>query len=43
MGFGLWLCRHIIEQRHRGSINLESRPGFGACFVLRLTKSLSPA
>jgi signal transduction histidine kinase len=39
MGFGLWLCRHIIEQRHRGSINLESRPGFGACFVLRLTKA----
>lgn len=36
MGFGLWLCRHIIEQRHRGSIALENRPDGGACFVLRL-------
>ena len=39
MGFGLWLCRHIIEQRHRGSISLENRAGQGACFVLHLTKA----
>lgn len=47
MGFGMWLCRHIIEQRHRGSIRLENRPdnGRGACFVLRLPKVsfMSPA
>jgi signal transduction histidine kinase len=39
MGFGLWLCRHIIEQRHRGSISLESRAGQGACFILHLAKA----
>lgn len=39
MGFGLWLCRHIVEQRHRGSIALENRPGQGACFVMRLAKA----
>lgn len=39
MGFGLWLCRHIVEQRHRGSITLENRPGQGACFVMHLAKA----
>lgn len=39
MGFGLWLCRHIVEQRHQGSIVLENRPDYGACFVLRLPKA----
>jgi signal transduction histidine kinase len=36
MGFGLWLCQHIIEQRHRGTISLEDTPGPGACFAVHL-------
>jgi signal transduction histidine kinase len=39
MGFGLWLCRHIIEQRLRGSIGLENHANTGACFVLRLPRA----
>jgi signal transduction histidine kinase len=39
MGFGLWLCRHIIEERHRGTIRLEDIPGPGACFVLQLPRA----
>lgn len=38
MGFGLWLCRHIIEQRHHGQISLSDGSGAGACFVLKLPK-----
>lgn len=39
MGFGLWLCRHIIEERHRGSISLDTRPNEGACFVVHLMRA----
>ena len=39
MGFGLWLCRHIIEQRHRGSIRLEDTQVAGASFVVHLPRA----
>jgi anti-sigma regulatory factor (Ser/Thr protein kinase) len=36
-GLGLAVCRRVIEQ-HCGSIQVESRPGQGAIFVLRLPR-----
>jgi two-component system sensor histidine kinase FlrB len=36
-GLGLAVCRSVIEQ-HCGSIQVESRPGQGASFVLRLPR-----
>jgi len=41
-GFGLALSREIVEE-HRGTISVESRPGEGACFTIRLpgTRSAS--
>ena len=37
-GLGLAVCRRILEQ-HGGSIAVESRPGYGATFRLRLPRS----
>ena len=36
-GLGLAVCQHILEQ-HGGSIAVESRPGYGATFRLRLPR-----
>ena len=36
-GLGLAVCRRILEQ-HGGSIAVESRPGYGATFRLRLPR-----
>ncbi len=37
MGIGLWLARAIVEA-HGGAISVESRPGSGATFTVRLPK-----
>ena len=37
-GLGLAVCHRILEQ-HGGSIEAESRPGYGATFRLRLPRS----
>ncbi len=37
MGIGLWLARAIVEA-HGGSISVESRPGQGATFTVRLPR-----
>ncbi len=38
-GLGLAIARHIILQ-HRGSIDVESEPGNGATFIVRIPKRL---
>ena len=40
-GLGLAVCRRILEQ-HGGSIAVESRPGYGATFRLRLPRHAMP-
>ena len=40
-GLGLAVCRRILEQ-HGGSIAVESRPGHGATFRLRLPRHRTP-
>lgn len=40
MGTGLNLARRIIEE-HRGQINVESKPGLGSRFVVRVPKDPS--
>ncbi len=40
-GLGLAVCRRILEQ-HGGSIAVESRPGHGAAFRLRLPRHATP-
>jgi signal transduction histidine kinase len=37
-GLGLAVCHRILEQ-HGGSIEAESRPGYGATFRLRLPRN----
>jgi signal transduction histidine kinase len=37
-GLGLAACRHIIEA-HRGRIRVESSPGKGTCFTIKLPQS----
>jgi|SRR5687767_7051466 len=39
MGMGLAIVRHVVD-RHRGSIRLESEPGKGATFHIRLPRRL---
>ncbi len=42
-GLGLAVCERIVQQHH-GSIEVESRPGYGAAFLLRLpSRATSPA
>jgi signal transduction histidine kinase len=35
-GLGLFSCRRIIEEEHHGTIELDSVPGHGATFTVRL-------
>lgn len=35
-GLGLSICKEIIEEKHGGSITLESEPGVGTTFHLRI-------
>lgn len=39
IGLGLAICRHIVEDLHQGSLELDSPPGKGARFILRLPLS----
>jgi signal transduction histidine kinase len=39
-GLGLWIARQIVEA-HRGSIAIESEPGQGALFTVRLPRRLA--
>jgi two-component system phosphate regulon sensor histidine kinase PhoR len=41
-GLGLAIVKHIVN-RHRGSLEIESEPGAGACFVLRFPEADSRA
>lgn len=41
-GLGLAIVRHIVAQ-HRGSIRVESQPGKGATFIVRLPKHMPRA
>lgn len=35
-GQGLFVCKHVIESIHKGSITAESTPGKGTKFIIRL-------
>ncbi len=37
-GQGLAICRRIVVDRHGGTIQVDSRPGAGATFVIRLPR-----
>ncbi|MDE7072731.1 MAG: sensor histidine kinase, partial [Bacteroidales bacterium] len=41
-GLGLAICRRLAESMH-GSLHVESQPGKGACFKLRLKASKEQA
>ncbi len=41
-GQGLSIAYRIIVERHRGSISVETEPGKGACFVIRLPLDGAP-
>ena len=41
-GLGLAIVKHIVN-RHRGSLEIESEPGAGACFVVRFPEADSRA
>ncbi len=38
-GMGLFSCKRIVEEEHGGVLELESRPGEGARFTVRLPKA----
>jgi PAS domain S-box-containing protein len=38
LGLGLYICRELVEA-HGGELRVESRPGEGACFIVRLPKA----
>ena len=42
LGLGLYVCRQIVEA-HGGRISLESRPGEGAAFFVRLPRAAAQA
>lgn len=35
-GLGLFSCKRIVEEEHRGRLDVESRPGEGTTFIVRL-------
>ncbi len=35
-GQGLFICKHMIESLHKGTITAESRPGEGTTFIIKL-------
>jgi signal transduction histidine kinase len=39
LGLGLYICKEIVN-RHSGSIDVESRPGAGATFIVQLPKTV---
>jgi two-component system phosphate regulon sensor histidine kinase PhoR len=41
-GLGLAIVKHIVN-RHRGSLDIESEPGAGACFVVKIPEAPSGA
>jgi PAS domain S-box-containing protein len=40
-GLGLYICRHIVEQRHQGTLTYESEPGKGTTFIIRIPRVIS--
>lgn len=36
-GLGLWISRNLVEQGFGGTLDAESEPGVGSCFVVTLT------
>ncbi len=42
MGIGLWISKHIVEERHHGRLWLDTHYTSGARFVMELPKH-SPA
>jgi len=42
MGIGLWISKHIVEERHRGRLWLDTHYTAGARFVMELPKPPAP-
>ncbi len=38
MGIGLWISKHIVEERHHGRLWLDTHYTSGARFVMELPK-----
>ncbi|MBI3515850.1 MAG: HAMP domain-containing protein [Proteobacteria bacterium] len=41
-GQGLAICHAIVVQKHGGSIAVDSKPGEGTCFIVRLPLTAAP-